>query len=95
MHTLLLTFLFRYQDDLSLEDAIHTAILVLKEGFEGNMTSESLEIGILSLVPPTVLLQERVIEGAGAAGKAPALTDNIPHFHILSESEIADYLSNL
>lgn len=95
MHTLLLTFLFRYQDDLSLEDAIHTAILVLKEGFEGNMTCESLEIGILSLAPPPVLLQEGVVEGAGAAERAPALIDSIPHFHILSESEIADYLSNL
>jgi 20S proteasome alpha/beta subunit len=27
----------RYNDDIELEDAIHTAILTLKEGFEGEM----------------------------------------------------------
>lgn len=37
---------FRYSDDLELEDAIHTAILTLKEGFEGQMTADNIEIGI-------------------------------------------------
>jgi len=37
----------RYNDDLLLEDAIHTAILTLKEGFEGAMTSSNVEIGIV------------------------------------------------
>jgi hypothetical protein len=27
----------RYNDDIELEDAIHTAILTLKEGFEGQV----------------------------------------------------------
>ena len=36
----------RYSDDISLEDAIHTAILTLKEGFEGQMTEKTIEIGI-------------------------------------------------
>lgn len=36
----------RYSEDLELEDAIHTAILTLKEGFEGQMTSDNIEIGI-------------------------------------------------
>ncbi|XP_062519426.1 proteasome subunit alpha type-2-like [Corticium candelabrum] len=36
----------RYNDDLELEDAIHTAILTLKESFEGQMTETSIEIGI-------------------------------------------------
>lgn len=35
----------RYKDDLELEDAIHTAILTLKEGFEGQMTPDNIEIG--------------------------------------------------
>jgi proteasome subunit alpha type-2 len=36
----------RYSEDLELEDAIHTAILTLKEGFEGQMTADNIEIGI-------------------------------------------------
>jgi 20S proteasome subunit alpha 2 len=39
-------FLFRYDDKLELEDAVHTAILTLKEGFEGQMTEDNVEIGI-------------------------------------------------
>lgn len=36
----------RYDDNLELEDAVHTAILTLKEGFEGQMTEDNIEIGI-------------------------------------------------
>lgn len=36
----------RYSEDLELEDAVHTAILTLKEGFEGQMTGDNIEIGI-------------------------------------------------
>ena len=36
----------RYSDTLELEDAIHTAILTLKESFEGQMTEDNIEIGI-------------------------------------------------
>jgi len=36
----------RYSEDLELEDAVHTAILTLKEGFEGQMTEDNIEIGI-------------------------------------------------
>mmetsp|Transcript_50833 Transcript_50833/g.77280 ORF Transcript_50833/g.77280 Transcript_50833/m.77280 type:complete len:235 (-) Transcript_50833:65-769(-) len=38
----------RYNEDIELEDAIHTAILTLKEGFEGQMTENNIEIGIVS-----------------------------------------------
>ena len=37
---------YRYSEDLELEDAIQTAILTLKEGFEGQMTQDNIEIGI-------------------------------------------------
>ena len=30
-----------------MEDAIHTAILTLKEGFEGQMTENNIEIGVV------------------------------------------------
>ncbi|CAG2171706.1 unnamed protein product [Oppiella nova] len=36
----------RYSEELELEDAIQTAILTLKEGFEGQMTPDNIEIGI-------------------------------------------------
>ena len=36
----------RYSEKLELEDAIHTAILTLKESFEGQMTEDNIEIGI-------------------------------------------------
>ncbi|XP_064472123.1 proteasome subunit alpha type-2 [Ornithodoros turicata] len=36
----------RYTEELELEDAVHTAILTLKEGFEGQMTADNIEIGI-------------------------------------------------
>lgn len=37
---------FRYNDDLELDDAVHTAILTLKEAFHGEMNAENIEVGI-------------------------------------------------
>mmetsp|Transcript_39502 Transcript_39502/g.44975 ORF Transcript_39502/g.44975 Transcript_39502/m.44975 type:complete len:233 (+) Transcript_39502:55-753(+) len=37
----------RYNEDIELEDAIHMAILTLKEGFEGKMTENNIEIGVV------------------------------------------------
>lgn len=37
----------RYNEEMELEDAVHTAILTLKEGFEGKMTENNIEIGII------------------------------------------------
>nr|CAB3265216.1 proteasome subunit alpha type-2-like [Phallusia mammillata] len=36
----------RYNEELELEDAVHTAILTLKESFEGQMTEDNIEVGI-------------------------------------------------
>lgn len=36
----------RYSDELELEDAVHTAILTLKESFEGVMDENNIELGI-------------------------------------------------
>ncbi|KAI0987910.1 hypothetical protein GJ496_006328 [Pomphorhynchus laevis] len=36
----------RYSDSLSVEDAVHTAILTLKESFEGQMNHDNIEIGV-------------------------------------------------
>lgn len=37
----------RYNPDMELQDAIHTALLTLKDGFEGQMTSTNIEVGII------------------------------------------------
>lgn len=39
----------RYQDDMELEDAIHTALLTLREGFEGEMNGGNIEVGVVGL----------------------------------------------
>lgn len=37
----------RYSEEMELEDTIHTALLTLKEGFEGQITSNNIEIGVV------------------------------------------------
>jgi len=37
----------RFNEEMELEDAIHTALLTLREGFEGEMTAENIEVGIV------------------------------------------------
>lgn len=37
----------RYNDDIEVEDAIHTAIMTLKEGFEGAITEDNIEVGVV------------------------------------------------
>ena len=37
----------RWTADMELEDAIHTALLTLREGFEGEMTAHNIEVGIV------------------------------------------------
>ena len=37
----------RYSDDMELEDAIHTALLTLKEGFEGQISASNIEVAIV------------------------------------------------
>lgn len=37
----------RYTEDMELDDAVHTAILTLKEGFEGQISGKNIEIGVV------------------------------------------------
>jgi 20S proteasome subunit alpha 2 len=41
-----LKILFRYTDSLELDDAIHCALLTLKESFDVGMTEENVELAI-------------------------------------------------
>jgi 20S proteasome subunit alpha 2 len=74
----------RYNDDISLEDAIHTALLTLKEGFEGQMTEKTIEIGVVT-VPTLAELEGGKIGGETGRPK--------PTFRKLSEEEVRDYLA--
>lgn len=73
----------RYTEGLELEDAIHIALLTLKETIEGEMNGETVEIGIIG-DPANHLLGVEGVEGAQG-----------PRFRTLSPQEIEDYLTNL
>lgn len=38
----------RYNEDMEVEDAVHTALLTLKEGFEGEVSGHNIEVGVIS-----------------------------------------------
>jgi 20S proteasome subunit alpha 2 len=65
---------------MEIEDAIHTAVLTLKEGLEGSMTESSLEIGIA--------IEELVKDKEGVERK-------VGQFRRLTSAEIKDYLANI
>ncbi|GAB7355689.1 hypothetical protein MBLNU459_g6392t1 [Dothideomycetes sp. NU459] len=73
----------RYTDGLELEDAIHIALLTLKETIEGEMNGDTVEIGIVGQ-PADHLLGVEGVDGAQG-----------PRFRKLSPQEIEDYLTNL
>jgi len=73
----------RYREDLELEDAVHIALLTLKETIEGEMNGETVEIGIIG--PP----EDRLLGVEGVEGATG------PRFRKLSPQEIEDYLTNL
>ncbi|KAI9106329.1 nucleophile aminohydrolase [Phlyctochytrium arcticum] len=70
----------RYNETMEIEDAVHTAILTLKEGFEGQMTENTIEIGITQLVEEVSHDGQRTKVG---------------RFKRLSGNEIKDYLANI
>jgi 20S proteasome subunit alpha 2 len=76
----------RYNDDISLEDAIHTALLTLKEGFEGQMTEKTIELGVITVPSPEELASAATVENAGTARPKPT-------FRKLTEEEVRDYLA--
>ncbi|KAK8198708.1 Proteasome subunit alpha type-2 [Zalaria obscura] len=73
----------RYTEGLELEDAVHIALLTLKETIEGEMNGDTVEIGIVG-PPADHLMGYEGVEGAQG-----------PRFRKLSPQEIEDYLTNL
>ncbi|KAL2917150.1 Proteasome subunit alpha type-2 [Polyrhizophydium stewartii] len=70
----------RYSSTMEIEDAVHTAILTLKEGIEGQISETNIEIGIAQQIETTNRDGELVKVGV---------------FRSLSNAEIKDYLTNI
>lgn len=46
----------KFRDDIEIEDAVHDALVVIKEGFEGQLTKDNIEIAIMTIDNPKVKL---------------------------------------
>lgn len=79
----------RYNETMELEDAIHTAIITLKEGYEGAMSEDSLEIGI------AYSEVENYTEPGEAGIKGGVKQRTVGKFRRLKDSEVRDYLANI
>ena len=83
----------RYQEDSTLEDAIHTAILAIKEGYEASGASGSsfsadcIEIGILRMVPFRSSVNNHIPEWQARS--------MVPEFTLLSPTELTEYLESI
>jgi 20S proteasome subunit alpha 2 len=66
----------RWSLDMELEDAIHTALLTLREGFEGEMTAHNIEVAVCKAVTTP--------QSSGGGGSN--------NFTVLSPAQIQDYL---
>ena len=69
--------------------AIHTAILTLKEASEGNLSADSLEIGVASIQP---------VKNRGIFFKFNSQdggVDSVGVFRVLNDSQVNDYLANI
>jgi 20S proteasome subunit alpha 2 len=93
----------RYTEGLELEDAVHIALLTLKETIEGEMNGDTIEIGEFYLRRLNVAVRNTELTYAGIVGP-PA--DHLlgyegvegargPRFRKLTKEEIEDYLTNL
>ena len=90
----------RYTEGLELEDAIHIALLTLKETIEGEMNGETVEIGTDPSVLNIELIantragivgppEDRLLGFEGVEGAVG------PRFRKLTSQEVEDYLTNL
>lgn len=73
----------RWNNELELEDAIHIALLTLKESVEGEFNGDTIEIAVIG-EPNTDLLGYKGVE-----------KDKGPRFRTLSTQEINDRLEAL
>ena len=92
-------WIYRWQKNLQLEDAIHIALLTLKEGFDGDVTSKNIQVGLV-----------REKKQKKKQSNNPKQVDNLKNnddnnnnentdveyeFVTLSEKELQDYLDQI
>ncbi|KAL8962875.1 MAG: hypothetical protein Q9193_000783 [Seirophora villosa] len=96
----------RYKDDLELEDAVHIALLTLKETIEGEMNGETVELGEFLHAPQVVHARPPRADPFRGVGIVGPPADHLlgyegvegakgPRFRKLTKEEIEDYLTNL
>lgn len=83
---------------MELEDAIHTALLTLKEGFEGQIAADNIEVHSrcalcqnTPLIPDPVACRTQVCVRRMQVG----IIGEDNKFRVLSPSEVADYLEEV
>ena len=83
----------RYDATMALDDAIHVALLALKDQFEGEMCAENVEVGIIANQQDTlgVAMQVGSGHGLGAVSQEP----NALWFKKVQTHEIQDFLVNV
>lgn len=74
----------RWTADMELDDAIHTALLTLREGFEGEMTAHNIQVAVCR--PPAA--KSATATTTGTATGMPATIS----FAVLTPGQIQDYL---
>jgi 20S proteasome subunit alpha 2 len=96
----------RYTEGLELEDAVHIALLTLKETIEGEMNGETIEIGMFSFSFFFQDLFGGAVWSLTRLGIVGPPADHLlgvegvegavgPRFRKLTPQEIEDYLTNL
>jgi 20S proteasome subunit alpha 2 len=78
----------RYNEDMEIEDAIHTAILTLKEGLEGTLGEDSIEVGI-------AFFEEKEEHGAHVDELDGKRVKKVGKFKVIGKAEIKDFLVNI
>lgn len=63
----------RYNNDIGIEDAIHTALLTLKEGFEGQVSGANIEVGVIGPDRKFKVLSEAEVRWDGRMDRMVAL----------------------
>jgi len=93
----------RYQPDIELEDAIHVALLTLKEGFDGDITSKNIEVAVVREIKDKKKIVKDVENPFLEKGdfQHPTRPIQPPSMHtdyefvILSPKELQDYLDQI
>ncbi|KAJ3091429.1 Proteasome subunit alpha type-2 [Quaeritorhiza haematococci] len=96
MSTIFVFRIRRYNASMETEDAVHTAILTLKEGYEGAMTEKSIEIGIAYFEDEEESVQTvpgGAVDGGAESGESHKVKSF--KFRRLNYGEVKDYLANI